>query len=248
MSKNTKHKNYKAYLRLLAEEDKLEEIKRNLGYRELEKPVHHGYEAFFVLRDDIARRADAYVFQHLIDNYTTTTWSKTKEFYIKKKRYHIDNRPTFTTISERQYTNLDLRVKKYFFHDKEYPRWDGTIMRWFCCGIPPYYLVMKIRKSYLTHERVIDSELERQLNFVGDKLSQMREVMPLYNNRGLTGFRKGLVKSDRAHNRQQMRKNLKTQILSEDGVWEDWAKSSAMNADPYELKYKHRNNAAWLWW
>jgi hypothetical protein len=61
MSKNTKHKNYKSYLKLLTEQEKLEVIRRNLGYRELEQPRHHGYEAYLVLRDDIANRDDAHL-------------------------------------------------------------------------------------------------------------------------------------------------------------------------------------------
>lgn len=250
MSKNTKHKNYKAYLRLLAEEDKLETIQRNLGYRELEKPVHYGYNAYFVLREDVARRDDAFIYQHIIDNYSTETWSKTPEFYIKKKRYYEDRRPTFQDIPESLYNRLDVRVAKHFYHDSEKDRksWDGSVIKTYVCGIPPYYVVMKVKKSYLTHEKVIDSEVERQLSFIGDKLSQMMDTMPLFNNNGLTAFRKGLVKNERNYNKQQLRKNLKTQILSEDGVWEDWSHSSNMNGDPYQFDYKTRNNAKWLWW
>jgi hypothetical protein len=38
--------------------EKQSEIKSQIGYRTLDKPIHHGYNAYFTLREDIAKRDD----------------------------------------------------------------------------------------------------------------------------------------------------------------------------------------------
>jgi hypothetical protein len=67
---------------------------------------------------------------------------------------------------------------------------------------------MKIRKSYLTHEKVIDSELEREISFVYDKLYQLREVTPVYNNYGYSKYKDRFNRSDRQFNKMALRKNI----------------------------------------
>lgn len=239
MSKNTKHKNYKSYLKLLAEQDKLDDIRRNLGYRELEKPRHHGYEAYLVLREDIANRDDAHIYQHLIDNYASVTWAKDGVFYYKKRGYVIDNTPSFRRVDEKHYNQLDQRILKHFFHDrlKDVSTWYG-IKKYFYCYVPSYYFVMKIRKSYLTHEKIVDGELERQISFVNDKLSQLREVTPVYNNNGYSDYKDDFNRSDRRFNKMTLKKNLKT----------NWVHSSGWSNDPNEFRYKPRSEAKWMWW
>jgi hypothetical protein len=258
MSKNTKHKNYKVYLRLLAEEDKLNTIRKNLGYRELPKPVQHGYNAYLVLREDIARRDDAFIYQHLIDEYSYETWSKTPEFYIKKKNYILDKTPKFKHIDENLYDRLNLRVKKFFYHDKskDFKSWDGSVRKKYICSLPPYYFVMKVKKSYLTHEKIVDNELERQINFIKDKLQVIRDTSPVYNNNGFAEYRRAWSKKDRQFNKMALRKNVSMEFAFDDWEpinwgdtdWTDWCSSSAWSHDPQEFKYKTRSQAKWMYW
>jgi hypothetical protein len=257
MSKNTKHKNYKSYLRLLDEEEKLENIRRNLGYRELEQPRHHGYEAYLVLRDDIANREDSYIYQHLIDNYASVTWSKDGVFNYKKRGYVIDNTPIFRRVDENHYNNLDSRILKHFVHDrfKDESTWFG-IKRYFYSYVPSYYFVMEIRKSYLTHEKIIDGELEREISFVKDKLNHLRRVTPVYNENGYSDYKDGFNRSDRRFNKMALRKNLSADYAFDDFDfpdwkdvdWTDWAHSSGWSHDPQEFRYKTRSQAKWMWW
>ena len=67
MKRNAKTEKYKAFLSKMRERDTNWEAQRKLGYKPLEKPIHHGYDAYWILRDDVARREDADKFQYILD-------------------------------------------------------------------------------------------------------------------------------------------------------------------------------------
>jgi hypothetical protein len=270
MSKNTKHKDYKRYLALMEKEDELEMVIKNLGYVELEKPIHKGYEAYLELREDITRRQDAWVFQYIIDNCSTITWSPTTVFYEKKRGYVIDRTPKIKLMSEEQYLKLPPQVAKYFRHNHldDKPRWNGTVAKYYSASyVPDFYFVMKIRNSYITHRKVVDGELERELRFVRDQLFYLRTIMSPYNETGYSAFKKDINKRNRRKDKMALRKNLNTMFINDshewykeqgvemterefitDSDWTEWASSSAWSQDFYEFKYRPRNEAAWWYW
>jgi hypothetical protein len=43
---------------LLEKQSEIKSQIKALGYRTLDKPIHHGYNAYFTLREDIAKRDD----------------------------------------------------------------------------------------------------------------------------------------------------------------------------------------------
>jgi hypothetical protein len=53
MSKNTKHKFYKEYLKLLTRRSEIYKAQNALGYVELEKPYQYGFNAYLTLREDV---------------------------------------------------------------------------------------------------------------------------------------------------------------------------------------------------
>ena len=59
MKRNERTEKFKDFLRKEEELNNNWKAQRALGYKPLDKPIHHGYDAYWVLRDDVARRADA---------------------------------------------------------------------------------------------------------------------------------------------------------------------------------------------
>jgi hypothetical protein len=234
MSQNTKHKFYKKYLGLLEEQDKLYDIKNSLGYEKLEKPYQYGYEAFNVLRDDISRRKDADIFQYLLDEYSSTTWSKDGIFYKVYKKYISDNRPKFKLISEADYLKLEPKYKKFFSHvekeDKKF--WNGTVNKYYRCYIEPHFLVMKIVNFYITHKKIIDNEVESDLHFVNDKIYELERVISPWYDGFITKHRRMQSKSQRRSDKVNVKKNLNANKY-------EWYID-----EEYPLTHKKTNN----WW
>ena len=223
MGKNTKRENYKEYLALQRRDEKLSDERRNLGYRELEKPIHHGYNAYLELREDVQRRIDkeGLAYQYIIKNFMVETWSKTQDFVNKHKgkRYHYyeynyENKPHIRKITEREYETLHPSIQKCFYNyridNKHY--WGGAEQRIYSHLIPDHYLIMKIKNSYITHQKVIDSQLEREISFVDDKLQEFYNTTPFWRGNGFTWFRRYYTKRDRRYNKTVLTKNLKEGI------------------------------------
>ncbi len=268
MSKNTKHKDYKRLLALRERESELDAAIRNLGYVELEKPVHHGYNAFLTLREDVAKREDrvAGLYQYFIDNFAIETWSRTKEFYIKNKKGKVwDKRPYLRRVTQKEYDGYLPWVQEHLHKRTEFV-W-GQEYSYYVPYIPQHYLVTKIKNSYITHRKVVDGELERELRFVRDQLFYLRTIMSPYNETGYSAFKKDINKRNRRKDKMALRKNLNTMFINDshewykeqgiemterefiaDSDWTEWASSSAWSQDFYEFKYRPRNEAAWWYW
>ena len=226
MSRNTKKEGYKEYLALLRKDEKLGEERKNLGYRELEKPIHHGYNAYLELREDVQRRIDkeGLAYQYILKHFMVETWSKTPEFVTKHKgkRYHYyehnyENKPHIRKITEREYEKLHPSVQKYFYNyriDNKY-FWGGAEQRIYSHIIPDHYLIMKVKNSYLTHQKVLDSDLEREISFVDDKISEFWNTSPFWkSSRGFKWFRVRQNRADRRYNKITLGKNLKQGVES----------------------------------
>ena len=103
---NTKHKKYKEYLRLQEESHQNHIAQRNLGYKELDKPILHGYNMEYVLRDDIARREDAWMYESLLKDFGGSVWCRDKSFTVysrssKGKKEYL--KPYIKKVTEREY-------------------------------------------------------------------------------------------------------------------------------------------------
>lgn len=270
MSKNTKHKDYKRYLALNRRSSEIYAAQKALGYVELEKPIHRGYEAYLVLREDIARRDDAWVFQYIIDNFATQPWSIDGVFYRKHRRWYNDNRPKIRSISESGYLQLPPQVAKYFYHDykEDKASWNGVVYKYYSCTtVPEHFFVMKVVKSYITHKKIIDGDLVSEEKFVDDQISALMTKMNPFNERGYSSFKKDINKRNRRKDKMALRTNLNTIFINDshqwhkyngsditekefvlDSDWTDWVSSSAWSQDFVEFKYRPRNEAAWWYW
>lgn len=230
MSKNTKKETYKEYLRLLTRQHEINLAQKNLGYVELEKPIHHGYLCHFELREDIQRQTDGPILAKLLENYSTIEWSRTKDFILRrKKRTHLIE-PKLKKLEVREYEKLDEKTKGFFRET-----WEKGWFEYRKCYVldfPRYYLVIKKKKDYITHQKVIDGTLEAEDQFIDDRILQIMYISSPYDDGSMKPFAKVKNKGERRNNKMILKSNIQKQI-------EDLETG---------LTYQHKNSAKWERW
>ena len=214
---NSKDKNYKKYLAVRRRKEEIREAKRNLGYEKLDKPYQRGWDAYWVLRDDISKREDAEEIQAIIDHYGTTIYSKDGEFvtWLRKEKRYISHKPSIKTIEEKEYKTLYSWAQKWFEHDPtkdKYSPWHYRTLRYYKCVIPEYFLVMKKVKHWVTHHKVVDEVLEQEwaeLDVLEDKLINYRH----WSSFGKSGkpYKKFRNKEFRLKEKREIKKTMRTQ-------------------------------------
>ncbi|UTW61960.1 hypothetical protein KFE98_18405 [bacterium SCSIO 12741] len=140
---------------------------RKLGYEPLENPVRHGWFKFLVLRDDIARRADATIFQEILDKCGYRIWAANKPLLHQYwEEYPMKNRnflyPGIRKISPKTYRLLSEEAQKWFRKTvQSWSPWIGYRYQYHLL-VPLYFFRPKMERAYITHRKVIDSDLDRR--------------------------------------------------------------------------------------
>lgn len=83
---NSIDKRHKRLLALDREIDALRNSPEAASLIPFPEPVHIGYEMTFALRDDIARRADAHVYRHILDEINASARCRTRSFSEKVRK------------------------------------------------------------------------------------------------------------------------------------------------------------------
>lgn len=182
MKKRNKHWEYeREYHKLLNALEINQIAQRNLGYIELEHPIPHGFNAYFVLREDVANRDDAWVFQGIIDHCGRTAWRRRNTFETVKDRRKTFARPfkkgenepypDFRTVDEREYNSFVAEARKWFTKSED--KW-GRI--YYYVNVPIFYYEIKVEQHYRTKAKVFcnvllqeEVEIEKQLYFLDTK-------------------------------------------------------------------------------
>ncbi len=234
--RNKKYLQEKDFLRLENELAKNYKAQRNLGYVELDEPIHNGYIASLCLRHDVANREDAWIFQGIIDNYGTTCFAKkAKDLnfsktdvvrYKNKSPYLVYHKPHISEISEYEYNTLVIQAKKWFNKKIKTTAWGGDT---YVCIVPSFFFDIQIEKSFITKMKIFDEILKQEEAELDAEIERKyyKKVHHWYNS-APKGFRKALNKIQRAKAKQVLYKIIST---DEDYVFED--------------NYK---NASWLYW
>jgi len=168
----------KEYLRLLDALHENHVAQRNLGYVKLDQPVPQGFNAFFVLRADVARRDDAWVFQTIIDLCGHTAWRRKNNFETVKERrtkpwqekesYY--DYPHFWGINEEAYLNLPPAVRRWFTEDID--KWGR---KGYTSNVPNFFFEVEVVQYYRTHGKVIDEVLLQEEAEFEDKIRTFRD-------------------------------------------------------------------------
>jgi hypothetical protein len=133
---------------------------RALGWVDLDEPRFIGYKKNLILRSDIANRADAWVFQTIIDRFGTTVTSRKKDFLIYewKTRKHYVQHAGVREITKSEYDQLTPQVQKWFAEET------CSLHLWskrYYCTVPHFFFEEKMSRNYLTKVRLADNLLEQ---------------------------------------------------------------------------------------
>lgn len=148
------------------------------GLIELERPIHHGYNAYFDFREDISRREDIDIYREALDMCAVSVWSRDKEFMVKKWRTKKKEylKPSLTDLREEDYIKLSEKAREFFRKVRLYRTGWGRVQFYeaYRCTFT-YELVIKIEKSFITHRREHNGilyqkkhELEKSLDIITD--------------------------------------------------------------------------------
>ena len=160
--RNKKYLQEKDFIRLKKAEVVNYTAQRNLGWVELEKPIHDGFTAKLKLRDDVANRQDAWVFQNILDNFGTESFARKLSdfrFNDRKKRWLDPNtyrRPHISEISEHTYLNLSTQEQKYFANSILGYGWHAS---YYYCTVPDFFYEVVYEKHFRTKAQITDEIL-----------------------------------------------------------------------------------------
>lgn len=141
----------------------------NLGTVELPKPRMMGWKRYFVLRPDFARRKDGKEILEVLEKINTFVYSRTKDF----SRYDYDDRPfnekqRVKSLSKKVWDTLTPQKKAFFYPSKHRDFRKSEIRYVF--DFPDYSLLHKVKRHYITHVPILDSELESQIDELENKV------------------------------------------------------------------------------
>lgn len=146
----------------------LRRARRNLGQLPLKKPLRYGWYKHLVLREDIVRRADAEVFQEILEACSGSVWGRDKAMADQEwERQESENGDWqwagMTWITKRKYQRLSPRARKHFVELVwKWTPWQGIIKKYYCL-VPRYYYIAVYEKAYVTHLQVVDHELDSRI-------------------------------------------------------------------------------------
>lgn len=162
---------------------------RVLGWVELEKPRFAGYKKNLVLRDDIARRDDALVFQEIIDRFGAEVYSRRKDFlhYCGWSRKKEVRNAYVRDLAPNVYLNLSPQLKKWFTTEPQKVRYSHKPVH--VCVVPEFFFAQKISRHYITKVREFDETLkkeESELDFFAKKNPRFSKMDRWYYGHGWT--------------------------------------------------------------
>jgi hypothetical protein len=221
---------------------------RALGWVELENPIPHGYNAYFVLRKDISAREDAWIFQSILNLCAKSAWRRKNDFEKVKERKTnykygsrvrvVDSYPELWSINEETYSKLVPAIQKWF--TETINSWNNKI---YDSSVPSFFFEIEVKQHYKTKVKIIDelllqeeSELYDQLDrFVGMKYGRFCKER---------GAPKDFVRffnvSHRRSEKVITKKIVKNTKISF-GYFED-------PLEDYTFPISNRHTASWSWW
>lgn len=141
---------------------------KNPILEKLDKPVFWGYRREFVLREDISRRNDASKWRALLQLLQNVQYSKRKDFRYRQRpsrkwKTRTHQLKTFSSWDfEREIPN------RFKIHFRFY--YAGGRRRYYF--IHPWMMVSRRKKEYNTHRIVLNTEIEKELGYLDNRIEQ----------------------------------------------------------------------------
>ena len=168
----------KQLIQLDKRRDELWEQKRLLPKVTLEHPYQRGWKRFFVLHDDIKHGQQADFYEALLAKINTVAYHHDKSFKRKKRRkqrytYQVkqqllcelsqqnwDSNKIKLTDEERVcFTRVEIFDVKTYRTDVKY------------VFAEPWRYVLKVAPHMVTHIRLMDTEIEKELSYIDDHIN-----------------------------------------------------------------------------
>lgn len=170
----------KQVIQIIKKRDQYWQQKQNLPWIPLEVPYQSGWKRHFVLREDIKRSATADFYQELLKNINTIQYHVDKSFKAKRKRKHrktsVDRKQFLREFPEWQWNNDRYHslneLEKVHFH--LYEKWDknGKTRKMVYRFNEPWRYVLKVVPHIITHVKMLDSQLEQDIQLLDNHIQR----------------------------------------------------------------------------
>lgn len=192
MNLNKQEKQYKEWIGIIEEINRIREELRKLPLIELKEPYQNGWVLSFELRDDIKNRKDYNNIQKALDlvHYSIKTRNVKLIKYIRNhknfsnfnfngKKYETIH-PQLQLLREKQYNSLTEEIKKWFTLDSENEKYASFRGHKYKINIPRYWLEIRIKPFMITHAYQKGGKLEKRLQFLEDKWNSFHQFFTNY--------------------------------------------------------------------
>lgn len=160
--------------------DILRKAQRNLGFVELQPPIRSGWERLFVLRSDLKHHKDYKTLQSILTKIQNTVVSQNKNFVIKTKRKK--SKPieqNLNHLTDKEYEKLEDKEKDYFCPRWTYSKiWKMSFRTWHITK--PQFFEYKIQPHYITKVKLMDPDIEKEINFINSRLFGIEDLYGKY--------------------------------------------------------------------
>ena len=206
MKRNKQEERKKEILALKVADSKIFDAIRRQGWIELDEPYQRGWEAEFILREDIARNRYAPELQEALDMCGKTVWCRRKDFKELTHKFKglVDVKPYLRDITVTEYWSLSPSARKYF-SERESSMWTW---RPYKCIIELWKLEIKTYKHFVTHYREHDEILYQEHAEIEAKLNH-KYYGEVYPNYSMRYWRKYQHKQEKGDTKRKLRNTIK---------------------------------------
>ena len=140
------------------------EEQRNLGYKQLEKPIRHGWYKEVIITKNVEKYRNQQYILEVYEKLKKSCWGRTKEEAEKKwlletSKYLINKE--LPTISRKSYNKLSDGAQRLCIPFQYYTEKKKLRLR-FYVNLPKGTYRIKFTKAYITHSKRIDPLLESE--------------------------------------------------------------------------------------
>ncbi len=162
----------KEFRKILERHNELHRQRRALGHIELEKPIRHGWFKVMELTPLVERYKNAKAIKEVYGKLRASCWGATKEkaqqvWDSQRSRYMLTkDKPTLSRKSYNKLSDQGKDLCTFFrYRDPITRKYKGR----FYVNLPVGCYKIRYRRSYITHYRIIDPEIEAELDWLSSQ-------------------------------------------------------------------------------
>ena len=215
-----KAKKEKEFRKILKRQNELYQAKYDLGYIKLEQPIRHGWFKEIVLTELVESYRHAKAIKEVYQKIRTSYWGVTKEKAIQAwdeecSRYGLSkDKPTISSKSYRKLSDKGKSLCVVFKYKVDHQR---KLKTRFYVNLPVGCTKIKFSRSYITHRKRIDPNIESEIaQFDNKQLYHFYELMSggMWNR--WNRISKSLERKKEAHRIKERLSYYKNSVISND--------------------------------